>query len=80
MSGEIHFLTFSNIDQKAFFFFRIEQFRIEKCFRIRFGPREVPNEKTHDSESACFFLVPALPEVQNRIRKHFSHNVLYNFY
>ena len=36
-----------------------------------------PNRKMHESESAGF-LDRALPEVQNRFRKHFSHKVLYN--
>ena len=36
-----------------------------------------PIWKTHESESACF-LVQALPEVQNQIRKQFSHEVLHN--
>ena len=38
-----------------------------------------PNRKMHESESACF-PVGALSEVQNRISKHFSHEVLYNLY
>ena len=38
-----------------------------------------PNQKTHESENACF-LVGALCEVKNRIWKHFSHKVLYNYY
>ena len=35
-----------------------------------------PNQKTHESESACF-LVGALGNVQNRILKQFSHKVLF---
>ena len=37
-----------------------------------------PDQKTHESESACF-LVRALPEIKNQIRKQFSHKVLYNY-
>ena len=38
-----------------------------------------PNRKTHEGESACF-PVGALPDVQKRIWKHFSHKVLYIYY
>ena len=37
-----------------------------------------PYRKRHESESACF-PVGTLPKVQNRIWKHFSHKVLYNY-
>ena len=40
--------------------------------------RNYPNQKTHESESACL-LVWALPEFQNHGKKQFSHQVLYNF-
>ena len=41
--------------------------------------RKCPNWKMHESKSACF-PIGVLCKVQNRILKHFSHKVLYNYY
>ena len=77
---EIFFLTLLNKGRNAIFFFNFNFIVLNEnnAFRLNFGPLEVSQPETHESESACL-PVGALCEVQNRIWKHFSHKVLYNY-
>ena len=65
---EIHFLTFLNIDRNApkkkFRTVNMYDFKRKLLSKSILDLGKCPNQKTHESESACF-LVWALPEVQN---------------
>ena len=68
---------FSNSTSETLQFFWVSNIALDykTAFKIDFGPQEVPEaENLH-----FYFLVGALPQVQNQFGKQFSNKVLYNY-
>ena len=79
--GNPFFFTFSNTDRTAPKNFRtvIKWHFIRKLLsKLMLDLKKCPNQKMHESESACF-LVWELPAVQNYFLKQFSYKVLINY-